>query len=182
MTGFGRPGRGNSRMPYHQNNNPNNFGKVPPFNVSAAPSHISVILPPMSQRKTAAPGRHQLPPSKISAAPPCRPLPPPPPHLPPLLPPSDRPRETTRREKSKGENFECRSHCRPCRQGRQKGGTGGTFTWPVLGQSVENVDSFIVLKRRRAGAPSHPEDIGALKSVNDEVLYIRSESVKIEAV
>ncbi|KAF8172924.1 hypothetical protein K438DRAFT_1772359 [Mycena galopus ATCC 62051] len=84
-------GRGNSRMPYHQNNNPNNVGKVPPFNVSAAPSHISVTLPPMSQRKTAAPGCRRLPRSKISAVPLCRPLPPLPPHLPPLLPPSDRP-------------------------------------------------------------------------------------------
>ncbi|KAF8128805.1 hypothetical protein K438DRAFT_2000167 [Mycena galopus ATCC 62051] len=42
--------------------------------MSLLPSHIYVTLPPMSQGKTAAPGRHQLPPSGISAAPP---LPPP---------------------------------------------------------------------------------------------------------
>src|ERR1700761_2055572 len=52
----------------------------------------------------------------------------------------------------------------------------------ALGQSVENVNSFIV-PRPRARSPSHQEArAAALNGEGDEVLYIQPESVKVEAV
>ncbi|KAF7366024.1 hypothetical protein MVEN_00478300 [Mycena venus] len=52
----------------------------------------------------------------------------------------------------------------------------------ALGQSVENINSFIV-PRPRMHSPFNNEVIAtAVDSVNDEVLYIRPESVKVEAV
>ncbi|KAJ6484927.1 hypothetical protein C8R45DRAFT_1099071 [Mycena sanguinolenta] len=51
----------------------------------------------------------------------------------------------------------------------------------ALGQSVENMDSFFVPRPRKRSS-FHHEVIAAVNSVDDEVLYIRPESVKVEAV
>ncbi|KAJ7336746.1 hypothetical protein DFH08DRAFT_813071 [Mycena albidolilacea] len=54
----------------------------------------------------------------------------------------------------------------------------------ALGQSVENVNSFVVPRpRMHSNSPFHHETaVTAMDSVDDEVLYIRPESVKVEAV
>ncbi|KAF7339201.1 hypothetical protein MVEN_01997500 [Mycena venus] len=51
----------------------------------------------------------------------------------------------------------------------------------ALGQSVENVNSFIVPMSRMDSSFHHEAVVTAEDSVDDEVLYIRPESVKVEA-
>ncbi|KAJ7839216.1 hypothetical protein B0H14DRAFT_2588071 [Mycena olivaceomarginata] len=52
----------------------------------------------------------------------------------------------------------------------------------ALGQSVENVNSFVVPRPRMHSPFHHETAITAMDSADNEVLYIRPESVKVEAV
>ena len=52
----------------------------------------------------------------------------------------------------------------------------------ALGQSVENVDSFFVPSPRVRSSFHHEVIATAVDLVHDEVLFIRPESVKVEAV
>ncbi|KAJ7893499.1 hypothetical protein B0H13DRAFT_1886382 [Mycena leptocephala] len=75
-------------------------------------------------------------------------------------------------------------------------GFGGPFTYDVLvgiaptiiavrvalGQSVENMDSFFVPRSRVRSSVHHEVIATAVDLVHDEVLYIRPESIKVEAV